>query len=298
MARVCILQTVDSQQPDGRFVALVLRDLGAEGVRFLPAHMPVSSAKNAIGAKLPDGRSVVVTFSEEPSDREALTRRLSMLAQSFAELFVSEREARPPSIRPARSLQEELRALGVRSMAKDALVIDAHSPVVWASASEISSIAQKELDLPNHNVSSPFLSRGKSAHNWNDESGPLEQDSDDEQSKSANDSGEETTNIDANLDLSARAIEAVRKVVDAFNLKQGKSFQHAVQEENFGFVAHGFSSIYLLVLVYDAHFDELRAHRSIAEGMARIEKLVLALPPLDPDPTAGASVIAIRRKRR
>jgi hypothetical protein len=270
---------VDSQQPDGRFVGLVLRDLGADGVRFLAPHTPLTQAANAIGAKLSDGRSVVATFSKAPEDREALTRRLEMLAHSFADSFIAEREARPISVLPSRSLQEELRALKVRALSRDALVIDAHSPVVWGSASELSTIAQKELEAPPlADVSSPFLARGTAAHNWNDESGPLQESSD--------------------LDLSFRAIEAVRKVIDAFNLKQGKPFQHTVKEDSFGYVAHGFSSIYLVILPYDAHFDELRAHRAIAESINHIEKLVMALPPLDPDPTVGANVVSIRKRRR
>jgi hypothetical protein len=52
------------------------------------------------------------------------------------------------------------------------------------------------------------------------------------------------------------------------------------------------------VVVFEAPFDELRAERAVAESLARVEQLVLALPPLDPSPEAGAGVVAIRRPRR
>lgn len=265
---------MSSQQPDGRFVALVLRDLGAESVSFQAGHASLSPSPTILSARLGDGRNVIVTFKEPPEDHEALTRRLEMLAQSFAESFAHEK---PLSSPPARSLHEELRAVQARAMAKDALVIDAHSPVVWASASELATIAQRELAAPPVDMSSPFLVRGTISHDWSDESGPITE-------------SEE-------LDLSARAIEAVRRVVATFNLKQGRPFQHASVEAPY-YVAHGFSGIYIVVVVFEEPFDELRTHRTIAESIGRIEKLVHAMPPLDPDPTTGSNVVALKRRRR
>jgi hypothetical protein len=51
--------------------------------------------------------------------------------------------------------------------------------------------------------------------------------------------------------------------------------------------------------VFAGEFDELRAERAVLESLHRIERLVLALPPLDPDPPRqGAGVIAMGRPRR
>ena len=63
-------------------------------------------------------------------------------------------------------------------------------------------------------------------------------------------------------------------------------------------ITHSFAGIYLLVVVFDGGFDELRAERAILEALPRVERLVLALPPLDPSPSTGAGVIAMRRPRR
>jgi hypothetical protein len=269
---------VESQQPDGRFVALVLRDLGAESVTFVEQHAEVETEPNTLTAKIGDGRTVVVRFAALTEERDALARRLEMLVQSFADSFANERDPRPQSTPPTRSLQDELRALQVRAIARDALVIDAYSPVIWASASEISELAHRELDKPRVNVSSPYLVRGAGSSNWSDESGPL------------SDSDE--------LDPSARAIDKVRHAVQSFNLKQGKPFQNTENGSPMSYLAQGFSGIYILILVFDGAFDELRAHRSVGESMSRIEKLVLALPPHDPDPTDGNNVVAMRKRRR
>jgi hypothetical protein len=268
---------VDSSQPDGRFVALVLRDLKADHVRFLPAHTPLTDAENTLSARLPDGRTVVVTFAEKPDDRDALSRRLGMLAQSFAQSFVAEGEARVSQSAHPRSLHEELRALAARAIAKDALVIDAHSPVVWGSASGLAAQTQAELEEVPHDVSAPVLASGPSSHDWSEESGPLPDDPDTE--------------------LSVRAATAVRALVDENHVKNGKPFGHTFASDELGYVAHGFSGIYILILVYPTLFDEMRAHRSISESMARIERLVMALPPLDPTPSTGAGVVRLRRRR-
>jgi hypothetical protein len=54
-----------------------------------------------------------------------------------------------------------------------------------------------------------------------------------------------------------------------------------------------------LTLVFAAAFDELRAERAVLESLPRIERLVLALPPLNPEPPRqGAGVVSMRRPRR
>jgi hypothetical protein len=71
-----------------------------------------------------------------------------------------------------------------------------------------------------------------------------------------------------------------------------------VQADGPYYLALSFSGIYLLCLVFDAPFDELRAERAAHESLARIERLVLALPPLDPEPQPMGGVISFRKRRR
>ena len=81
-------------------------------------------------------------------------------------------------------------------------------------------------------------------------------------------------------------------------LRKGKHVRSVARDAEVPFVAHSFAGIYLLVLVFAAPFDELRAERAVVEWLPRIERLVLALPPLDPAPKDGGGVVAIRRSRR
>ena len=50
--------------------------------------------------------------------------------------------------------------------------------------------------------------------------------------------------------------------------------------------------------LFNKILDMLRAERALRDGLPIIERLVLALPPLDPEPSPRAGVIALRRPRR
>jgi hypothetical protein len=71
-----------------------------------------------------------------------------------------------------------------------------------------------------------------------------------------------------------------------------------VSREGSSYLVLSFSSIYLLCMVFDGDFDELRAERAAHESLPRIERLVQALPPLDPDPQPMGEVVALRRPRQ
>jgi len=110
-----------------RLIALVRRELGSEDVRVIPGDEEIP--EGALSAALPNGRRVIVVVEGE-FDRDAKTRRLEMLVESFGETFRGSSPSRPP---PAQSLHAELQGLAQRAGAVDAVVIDAQSPVVWLS---------------------------------------------------------------------------------------------------------------------------------------------------------------------
>lgn len=285
-----------------RFVTLAKRELQAGDVRMVALGEATPEADNVLVSRLNDGRHVVATFAEAPKDREALERRLSMLASTFSDALsspASERtRARPPV---ATSLHEELKALAARARAIDVVVIDTDSPVLWGSASAAARPrARNELLL--REVSDRELSS-----RVDDESGQLadaslhgraplessafmsEQDNDDD--------GEEDEAPEDNLTL-RRAIAAVRSLPALDGLHKGRHLRHVERDSNFLLVM-SFSGIYLLCLVFEGDFDELRAERAAADALPRIERLVLALPPLDPDPPQPmGGVVAMRGRRR
>ncbi len=290
----------EDDEPDDplkRFLALVRRETHASDVRLLPAGAEPPQALNVLSARLgrgTEGQDLLVVFAEPPRDREALTRRLQMLVQTFAQSLdtAPPRQPRPPA---ALSLQEELEALAARARALDAVVIDAHSPVVWGSAVTRRQPDEREdreeREEPEERSDASAVALVDVSRR---EPGPANEARDDEQPERPS-SPEDTVKLAA---VSAQAIAAVRAHAAIPLLHKGGRL-HAVQRlAALGYVAHSFASIYVLVVVYAEPFDELRAERAVADALPRIERLVLALPPQEPPPAPIAGVVAIRRGRR
>jgi hypothetical protein len=247
-----------------RLIALVRRELNADEVRVIePDEEP---PEGALVAQLGNGKRVMATFAANVDDREAKHRRLEILAESFAESFRVTSASRPP---PAQSLHAELEGLAKRAEATDALVIDAQSPVVWGAAED--EEAAPHL-LARDNVISLDAHRASGERFSNQ------------------------TNASRDPPASTRAVDAVRALPEIATLHRGGHLHQSFVEEGFAWLANSFAGIYVVVLVFDGAFEELRAERALAISLPVIERLVTALPPLDPTPVAGAA--AIRRRRR
>jgi hypothetical protein len=254
-------------QPDlDRFVALVRRELDAHDVSILePASVPdVSDESRELRCPTPDGRIVVVRFQQPLVDRDVKLRRLEILASTID--AITEEKSPTPSSRPppSQSLREELQSLCDRAAAINALVIDANSPILWGHA--------RGRDIvPEAWTASPLPA---------DAAPPSAE--------------------DAHLaEVSRVALQGVRSLSELPAIRKGKRLRHVEREGPAPFLVHSCAGIYLLTLVFAAAFDELRAERAVLESLSRIERLVLALPPLNPEPPRkGAGVIAMRRPRR
>jgi hypothetical protein len=270
-----------------RFLELVRREMEAVEVSVVNAG-PAIAEDTVLSAGFGEGEKLVVRFAAPPADREAKSRRLEMLAIAFQ----TAREGEAPKKRvSARSLREELRALAARSQAIDAIVIDAHSPVVWgavlgvrakpgAQVIPLSPKARERVELVQESHRNLIEVLG--VH-----------DDEDEDDGSISQPPPETTSP-----LSERAVDAVRALPILDQLHRGAHLAHAERSEGFGFVARSFAAIYVLVLVFDKAYDELRVERALRDGLPVIERLVLALPPWDPEPSPMAGVISLRGRRR
>lgn len=310
-----------------RFVALAKRELSADDVRLLSAGETTPEADNVLVTRLNDGRHIVASFASPPKDRDALERRLSMLASTFAEALAAppseKTRARP---RVATSLHEELKALAARARALDVVVIDTDSPVVWGCASVparprarneflLRELSDRELSSHVDDDSGPLqdvvaldsplpprviregVRRRDSASPVPAESSQMVSDrppsdaSDDESHDSVIDEEDES-------EVTRRAIGVVRSLPALDGLHKGRHLRHVERDGSF-LLALSFSGIYILCLVFEGDFDELRAERAAADALPRIERLVLALPPLDPDPPQPmGGVVALRSRRR
>jgi hypothetical protein len=288
-----------------RFSALVKRELGADDVRILDLADTPSPAPNVLYAPLVGGRQIAVTFVTAPENPPALLRRLEILARTFAHaLQDTGGDARPNRPPVLASLHDELKALARRAQAIDGMVLDAHSPVVWGSAhapvpqrhahtSESVGEALERLEESRRELLRVIHEIGTE---------PNGSGVDDAEREPVVPPAPVSVDVlgdnDASPEVSHRAIQEVRELPGIPALRRGRPLVHVVREAEFGYVARSFAGIYLLVLVFDAPFDELRAERALVEAMPRIEGLVLALPPLDPGPAPTANVVAFRRRRR
>jgi hypothetical protein len=118
-----------------------------------------------------------------------------------------------------------------------------------------------------------------------------------DESREGRDSSVELHRAEAYIETSSdRALVAVRAHPALVSLHRGGHLHHAERGDTFGWIARSFAGIYVLVVVFESAFDELRVERAIQHSLPIIERLVLALPPHDPAPMAGA--MAIRRRPR
>jgi hypothetical protein len=362
------------------FLAVVRRDLGGEDAVILDADEPSSNGEELeLTRPLPGGRRLVVRFASPPGDAESRLRRLDMLVDSFRDLLSAPTRSasRPP---PAHSLHEELAALARRAGARDALVIDAHSPVVWGTAGEDRAghtaqvipysrkwrrrgedeeLLQKArrygvsatIDIVPDPEASELVPRAICERRA---IAPLSADStrlvlamvDPGDLAAIHDAAlatglrvepvvakpsavaahlatlrsdgatyEETIarmSSPERLELatsgqeewarhiaSRRVIPAVRALPEMATLHKGGHVHRAHAEPDMGYIARSFAGIYVLVLVFDAPYDELLAKRATLQALPAIERLVLALPPRDPvTPAGGAKRVALRPRRR
>lgn len=297
-----------TSEAEGRLVQILRRELGASHVGFVPPDRAPEASEAVLVCHVENGPSIAATFDEPPADREAKVRRMEMIVDSFADLLTaSGGDARHKATPPARSLAGELTALAGRAGAMAALVVDAASPVVWGASDlfEAGDDDTEESDVTklyrraahaglrfDALVSTPLLDtegthEEGSEEGESEESGPLE----DELTQG------ERAELWRRVLLVRNALAAVRALPEVTNLHKGEHLHGSVRAPELSYAVRSFATIYLLLLVFERPFDELRAERSIAHALPTIERLVLALPPREPTPPmAGVGVMRLRRR--
>lgn len=270
--------------PLDRLVAIVKRDLGASDVQLLDPGVEAALGEHVLESVMPSGRRIVAVFDSAIEDRDARVRRLEMLVDSFGDTLG--RIGTPSRPAPAQSLHGELETLARTADATDALVIDAQSPIVWGAAEDDDISPRSTMQrAPRDNVVAIDAKRDAPRHSLTSLV----------DAEPANEATEEAPPLS-----SKRAIEAVRALPALGHLHKGGHLHHSAREDDFGYLARSFAGIYVLILVFDRpSYDELRAERALNFSLPTIERLVLALPPVDPPPPiAGAMAVAVRRRRR
>jgi len=283
-----------------RLLELVTRELGARDARVELGGEPPDDP-HQLWAALPGGWRVVVRFSEEPENAKQRNLKLRQLAGSFFDLPLGAPEPSPAGYAnwTTRRLDDELCALAARTGAVSALVIDFQSPVLWGTSeprmggesvdfaldiAQLAEMAERgglnllELcSLPPDEIeprlAGASLNEGSRA-TLRRELGRLK-------------------NVDAKSRLTAvltsRAIARVRGP-DRDDHPPSGHFRQVVHEPELGYLARSFASIYVVLLVFKTTFSELHAEAALLHALPVIERLVLALPPVEPPPKGGRVV--------
>ena len=286
-------------EAQGRLAAILRRDLGASDIRFEREDGAMGPSPVAIVCKALPGISVVATFDEAPPDLEARARRMEMIVASFADLLADTGHERHKHMSPARSLARELTALTGRAGAACAVVVDAKSPVIWGASDVFESSGSEDEETSvarlyrkaalaglrfEELISDPVLH--PDTHSAADADGDAEGPTD-----------EERAELWRRVLLVRNALAAVRALPHVATLHKGDHLHESVRAPEMSYVVRSFATIYLLLLVFEGPFDELRAERSVAHALPTIERLVLALPPREPEPPmAGVGVVRARRR--
>lgn len=279
-----------------RILDLTCKELEADDARLeLGGREP---GDDAVWCRLPDGmhRIVVIFDGELPASVEALRDRLKLVVGGFSSSFGSVRPPRPPS-NPRRSLDDALDVLANQTGAREVLVVDETSPMVWGSslgeewpenvhdaarAVEAAELARNAgIDLAAHLA-------GEASEKLPDELARLIP----ELLASAEGVTRDTQAWNQLLQTFA-CVTALRDKADGTGISRW-----AEHEPGRSFLARGFGGIYWLVLVFDdPSFSELHVEAATIHAAPWIERLVTSLPPVDPDGGPGARVVKLRRLR-
>lgn len=291
-----------------KLLDLVCHKLGADDAR-IEIGGKVPEDPRIVWAPIEEGRRLVAVFKAQPTDRASTEGRLLALLEGFRETL-----ALPPEPQGAvpshlsRELDEALVGLASRTGAETIWIIDVHSPVLWGA----SELHAKGLDFDAMVMAAradQMLAEVKLS--WAEllaasEASALEQ------LRVAGLSGvklrtvsEQLTTLAALTELgglaaagrrlrSARALVEIReRAARDRELMRSELRGPAIQ-----CFAHSIAGQYQLVLVFDETYSPLHAEGHVQRALPHIERLLLALPPIDPDAggARGAKVIRLTRK--
>jgi hypothetical protein len=288
-----------------RLLELVRRELEADDARVeLGGRDPEDP--RMLWVPLPNGWRLVACFSSEPAERTEKTERLLAFAETFsttAELEPHPRSEHGSTLRglAIRRLDTELHALATRAGAVEALVIDEASPVIWGTSeprhdessveaaletAALERLAQKAgVDAAEVLVVAPNGIRD--ALNASGAPAELARELEHGMLVERQRYGQRSIASWRRHLLTARAIAHVRRD-ELAEARRGGHVHEVLREEGFGYLARSFATIYVLVLVFDGALSELHAETAVRHALPVVERLVLALPPIDPRPAGRA----------
>jgi hypothetical protein len=296
-------------QPWIRLLELVCHKLGADDARIeIGGRTPEDP--RIVWAPIEESRRLIAIFKAPPGDRAGTEGRLLALLEGFRETLA----AQPPepafvsSSHLSRELDEALVALASRTGAETIWIIDVHSPMLWGS----SEAHARDLDLDamaRAARADQMLAEVKLS--WAELLAASEAEAQ-EQLRNSQLSGVKLRTVSEQLTAfvaltehgglaaagrrlrSARALVEIReRAARDRDLTRSELRGPAIQ-----CFAHAIAGQYQLVLVFDETYSPLHAEGHVQRALPHIERLLLALPPVDPNAggARGAKVIRLPRK--
>jgi hypothetical protein len=253
---------------------------------------------------LPGGWRVVALFDaprETEGDEDVAATKLTTLTETFTGVATSlkVRGPRVASATASTKLDEALALLADKGDALRAVVIDEDSPVLWGTSESPAGPEDVEIALWTGELVNSATTAGLDMVELVglDDAGTKAHLADVEPRKLRQrlqrklpiirELGEhrDAAGWAAHFAM-CRAIAAVRRAPE----------RHEAIEDDLGWLARDFAGIYHAILIYDGPFSEIGAAGIMLRALPTIEKLVLALPPIDPAPKGkGARVLPFRR---
>jgi len=282
-----------------RFLDLVCRELQCADAYFQLGGQPPGAAER-IAVELDTRWWLVARFDAAPDDPEAPRVRLEALVKSFSGLTDGAGKlrallpgtARGVAYEARTEIDEALRLLADKAGAPVAVVIDEDSPVLWGSsdasgdtdveaaialAELVDSAAKVELDLTEMiGLDDAALAKQLDGLASDKLRQRLLRKLPVIRERAPQRSAEQwATHV-----LACQAIAAVRRAPE----------RRKAMLDELGWLAREFGGIYHVILVFDGPFDELHATPPLQRALPAIEKLVLALPPVDPPPRTARAL--------
>lgn len=276
---------------------LVARELEADDARLEVGVRPPREQDAAI--ELASGFRLVAVFDHPRDDIAARRERLAALAQTFeATLDAATLGAPFPSTTAlaASALDEALAALARIASATAVVVIDERSPMIWgcslqprgpedADVAVWLSIAAVAASRVGIEFAALLAAPADEVAAALDRAGPATED--------RNRIARAVSRIQSTglrrTPEEAHAFVVAMRAVAAARRGTGEDRAPAGGHDGPGWLARDFGGIYRLVLAFDAPYSELHAESAAKRALPVIERLVMALPPVDPQGGGGGS---------